>query len=96
METKSTSTLEVTQTEWDTRKLSKYGYFSGIFDIVYIVLTFVAMGSIATDVIPRFLADPGITFFWQVFITILFINGLRTLARVLNPLSSYQTIIIRN
>jgi hypothetical protein len=87
--------IEVTQQEFDSRKLSQYGYFLSLFDVVYIILNFAAMGAIVSYVIPTFVTLGGSVYFWQILITILFIQAIRSLIKVLNPLSSYQTIIIR-
>jgi len=58
------------------------------------VLIFAAVHYLTFYIIPTVINTPQIQF-WYAFDTILFIQFLRKLERISNPLNSYQTIVIR-
>jgi hypothetical protein len=86
--------LEITKEQWNSRKLSSYGYISGIVDILVIMLEFAGIGALSLYVIPN-ASTTGEVYFWYILSTLLFIWALQLLTKVSNPLNSYQTIIIR-
>ena len=89
-----TKSVEITPEEWNNRKLSKFGYFSSLIDIVQICLAFAGIGAISQYCIPVS-ASTGQVMFWYILTTLFFIMGLKKVFKVMDPANNYQTIIIR-
>jgi hypothetical protein len=94
METTTSPSTEITQKEWDTRKLTSFGYFNSVIDMLFVILIFAAMYAIIIYMIPSS-TSPGVTYFWQILITLFFIQGMKKVVSITSPLNSYQTIIIK-
>ena len=86
------SVSEITSEEWKARKLSGYGYFSWLIDIILIAAMFAAMESIAISIIP---GSPDQIQFWLSAQVILFIVMVKKIFDVRDPLNHYQTLIIK-
>jgi hypothetical protein len=90
---KEVSTAEFTSEEWKNRKLSRYGFFTWLIDIVLVAAIFSAMGNIAISLVPTV---PAVEVqFWLTIQLILFIISMKKISRIWDPLNHYQTLIIR-
>jgi hypothetical protein len=88
------SAIEITQEEFDTRKLTKYGRISTLIDAVSVALILAIMSGIVTTMIPG-AASPDEYRFWLAFEVLLAIMLSKKLERIWHPLDFYQTLIIR-
>ena len=88
------SAIEVTQEEWESRQLSKYGTISSYIDAVSIALILSLISSILLIMIPSS-TSAGQVQFWMAFETLLTILDLKKLELIWHPLDFYQTVIVR-
>ena len=86
--------VEITETEWKSRKLSAYGFFSWLIDALLVACMFAAMGGISISIIPS-LSSPGQAQFWFTAEMILFIISMKKIFVLRDPLNHYQTLVIR-
>jgi hypothetical protein len=88
------SAIEVTQEEYEGRKISHYGKISSYIDAISVALIFAITTAIVTTMIPES-TNAGQIQFWLAFETLLVIFALKKLEKIWNPLDFYQTVIIR-
>ena len=86
--------VELTDQEWNSRKLSKAGYISAMLDLLLLALYFSGAGLIGVHIVPG-VNDPGQLFFWWILTLILVVCGLKITLKILDVRTEYQTIILR-
>ena len=86
--------VNITEPEWKSRVLSRFGYYSSLIDVTYVMLYFAGIWAVSTYIIP-YLPTIEAKMFWYILITLFFVSGLEKLFKLMTPTSSYQTIIIR-
>jgi hypothetical protein len=86
--------IEITQEEFDARKLTKYGRISTLIDAISVALILGLMTGIVTTMIPQAISGNEYQF-WFCFEVLLAITLSKKLERIWHPLDFYQTLIIR-
>ena len=97
METAQGSTVaekrtEITKDEYEKRKLTPYGFLSGVFDIVFVFACLFATGFIAQYMT---LIEGAEKSAWFAILIVIFVLMLKGIIRFLFARDSYQTVIIR-
>lgn len=83
-----------TRKEWDSRKLSVYGYLSYLIDIFIIGIKLIIIFGIFFRIVPG-TNDMGVLSVWLSIAVLLSINVLKKLVEMSDPKKIYQTIITK-
>jgi hypothetical protein len=88
------SAIEITQEEYESRRITTYGRMQGIIDQFTLFLLFGMSTMILTVMIPA-AESIGEVWFWLILQVFFVVSGLKKLERIWNPMDFYQTLIVR-
>jgi hypothetical protein len=85
--------IEISKNEWMKRKLTNFGYYSSLLDVLSFALYFILFIVIATSI--DSFAQTGSIYFWEVLSFFFFLQAGKIILKLTSPLNSYQTLVIK-